>query len=145
MKIQFYGIIPVLFFYTDRFVKLGAATYFLGPICVILVKPKYKNDKGLHNHEMVHVKQYWKSFWMHTFKYNNSEKYRLESEVEAYAIQYKTYPDEKHFNLFVEYMLEKYSLGFDRHTIENAFVREIKNQGIRGYLPRYQGPSSLQR
>ena len=94
---------------------------------------------------MVHVKQHWKSFWLHSFKYNSSEKYRLESEVEAYAVQYKSYPDEKHFNLFVEYMMEKYSLGFDKHTIENAFVRELKTQGIRGFVPKDLGPSSLRR
>ena len=145
MKILFYGIIPVFFIYTDKFIQLGAATYFIGPLCIVLVKPKYRNDKGLHNHEMVHVRQYWKSFWLHTFRYNDSEKYRLQCECEAYAVQYKSYPDEKHFNLFVEYMMEKYSLGFDHHTIENMFIREIKDQGIRGYLPKDLGPSSLRR
>jgi len=42
-----------LTFYTDKIRLAGEAR---GP--VILIKPKYKDDKGLHVHELTHVKQW---------------------------------------------------------------------------------------
>ena len=115
--------------YTEKFVGMGGNTYFLGPLCFILIRPKYKNDEGLHNHEMTHVKQHWSTYWMHHFKYKDSDKYRLEAESEAYAVQYGSYPDKRHFDLFVEYMMEKYQLAFCQKTIESSLQREIRNQG----------------
>jgi hypothetical protein len=44
-------------FYTDRFMAdwVGArAIMFL-----VLIRPKYKADKGIHAHEYMHVKQWW--------------------------------------------------------------------------------------
>lgn len=131
MKVMFYGIVPVFVFYTERFVPMGGVNYVFGPLCFILIKPKYKNDKGLHNHEMVHVKQHWRTCWAHFFKYISSDKYRLHSEAEAYAEQYASYPDKKHFDLFVGYMLDKYQLPFCRETIESELNRAIKARRYR--------------
>lgn len=121
---------PVFVIYTEKFVSIGAATYVFGPICFIFIKPKFKDDVGLLNHEMVHVKQHWRTSWFHHFKYKDSAKYRFESEAEAYAIQYDSYPDKKHFDIFVELMLEKYGLPFSQHTIEGGLLRQIKELGL---------------
>ena len=42
-----------LTFYTDKIKHAGEAR---GP--VVLIKPQYKEDKGLHEHEFVHVRQW---------------------------------------------------------------------------------------
>lgn len=130
MKLIFFKLCPVFVFYTDKLVPMGGISYVFGPLCFILIKPKYKDDVGLHDHQMVHIYQHWRSFWVHHFKYNESDKYRFESEVEAYAVQYGAYPDKKHFDLFVEFMLEKYKLAFCKKTIEDSLLREIKKIGL---------------
>lgn len=121
---------PVFVFYTEKFVPMGGITYTFGPLCVILIKPKYKDDEGILNHQMVHVNQHWRMTWLHRAKYKKSDKYRFESEAEAYAAQYGSNPDKKHFDLFVEFMLEKYKLPFAQRTIEGGLLRMIKELDI---------------
>ena len=89
----------------------------------------YRDDVGLLNHEMVHVKQHWSTWWAHHFKYKNSDKYRFMSELEAYAEQYGSYPDKEHFDKFVGLMLEKYKLPFCKKTTESELRRKIKKLG----------------
>ena len=58
--------------------------------CKIVIRPKYKNDVGLLEHELEHERQY-KSDWFHAIKYYMSQKYRLECELLAYAKQIEVY------------------------------------------------------
>ena len=123
-----YKICPVFVFYTDKFlpVGMGGNSYVFGPFCFMLIRNEFKHDEGIHNHEMVHVKQHWRTWWLHHFKYSESDKYRFESEVEAYAHQYASYPNKKHFDIFVDFMLDKYNLPFSKDIISSALLRAIK-------------------
>ena len=84
----------MLTFYTDRFIPQGAAGCARGP--VIFIRPKYKDDRGLLEHEKVHVHQFWTGgTFIHSFSYLISKAYMLASEVEAYKEQAQWYPDDR--------------------------------------------------
>lgn len=82
---------------------------------IVTIRPKYKEDKGLHAHEFTHVDQFWSmsflglallfaillltdmlfvgyplliaAFGLHGVLYRFSSAYRFRSEVEAYINQ----------------------------------------------------------
>ena len=56
----------------------------------IIIKTKYKDDKGLLKHELKHVDQY-KSNLFHVLRYKFSRDYRLKCELESYKEQIKEY------------------------------------------------------
>lgn len=97
--------------YTNKFIpeKFAATTY--GP--VVLIRPKYKNDKGLLEHEKVHVWQWVMSFGLHSLLYKFSKKYRLEAEVCAYKEQIKYYSVDN-TELFAEFIASKYDLDISK-------------------------------
>ena len=73
-----------LVFYTNN-VKPGFAGQ--ANAFVIRIRPEYKEDKGLLEHEKVHVKQFWRTLGLHGLFYLLSKKYRLKAETEAYREQ----------------------------------------------------------
>ena len=52
-----------------------------GPI--IRIRPAYKGDEGLKQHEICHVHQWWRTLGLHSLLYLVSKRYRLRAEVEA--------------------------------------------------------------
>jgi len=92
-------------FYTDKFLKPWAAGCALGP--VILIRPKYKGDKGLLAHEKVHVKQFWYTFGFMLIL-NHVKKRRYQFELEAYKEQLKHSPE--HLEYFAWAISERYGL-----------------------------------
>ena len=87
--------------------------YFGLGTCKIVIRPKYKDDVGIHNHEICHATQYKKD-WFHTLKYKFSSKYRLESELEAYTSQVMaySYTNVEQAMWIVEALMNKYDLGY---------------------------------
>ena len=84
---MFYKVI-----YTDTVVPSGFAGWTIGP--VIFIRPKYKDDRGLLEHEKVHVRQ----FMSNPFGYCRvlwDKKYLLKTEVEAYREQLKWYDSDR--------------------------------------------------
>jgi hypothetical protein len=86
----------------------------------IRIRPKYKDDKGIHAHEMEHVRQWWvltifsaffllagaeylqQPLWIaiasvgvHGLLYTLIPKYRLWCEVQAYKAQQAHYEDDR--------------------------------------------------
>jgi hypothetical protein len=129
--------LPHLTIYTDNLPPNvgGTAQAF-----VVKIRPKYKDDKGIHDHEYVHVKQWYKAMaaWvaiialltiatyddfgyalaplaiagvgLHGLLYLLIPSYRLEAEAEAYAAQTK--PDRSDLDLMAYRMsLPSYRLG----------------------------------
>jgi hypothetical protein len=94
--------------YTDFLIPKKYDAMTRGPL--ILVRPEFKDEKGLVEHEIVHVKQWWKNPLFHALMYKISKKYRLASEVEAYKHQLKFY-DEDHTYLFAGYIANQYKLN----------------------------------
>lgn len=106
---------------------MGGETYVLGPFCAVLIKPKYKSDTGLLQHELTHVEQNLRTWGLHPLKYHSSDKYRLESEAEAYAVQLSHSNDKTtDYRLFINYMVRKYRLPYGSETVRSAFNRWIK-------------------
>lgn len=52
-----------------------------GPVIRIL--EKYKDDAGLHAHELTHVRQWVLSLGLHSLLYLLSDRYKLWAEVQA--------------------------------------------------------------
>lgn len=76
---------PALIVYTDDLPEAvgGRAS---GPY--IRIRPKYRNDIGIHKHELAHVEMFWLTLGLG----NLSKKFKLWNEARAYRIQMK-YPD----------------------------------------------------
>ncbi|TAK45272.1 MAG: hypothetical protein EPO27_10670 [Betaproteobacteria bacterium] len=62
---RIFGFIPVPVVYTDRLPE-GVGGRAIGPL--VQIRPKYRErgDEGLHQHELDHVKQFWR-LWLVSF------------------------------------------------------------------------------
>lgn len=77
-------MIPHFTVYTDNLPE-GVAGQAHGP--VILIRPQYRNDIGLYEHELTHVLQWYMTLMLHPILYVLFQKYRLWAEVQAYRKQ----------------------------------------------------------
>ena len=112
----------MLTIYTNRYIPERFAALAIGP--VVLVRPKYVDDKGLHEHERVHVKQFWRSPLLYGLRYKFSKAYRLQAEAEAYAEQAKYYADDR-VPRFAEMLATLYGLGISVSEAE-ASIRKAQ-------------------
>lgn len=80
-------------FYTNRFIPKPHQACARGPF--IFIKPEFKGDKGLLEHEKVHRRQFFRTFGLHSLLYLFVEDYRLHAEVEAFREQARHYPDDR--------------------------------------------------
>ena len=126
--------------YTDNILEgFGAVNY--GPYTRI--RPKYKDDGGIHAHEQTHANQWWAwvgvgliaaffleplggFLWyyallagvgMHAVLYLLVPAYKLWCEVAAYREQAKHYADDRRL-LFARFIATKYRLNI---TTEDAY------------------------
>ena len=87
----------------------------------IRIRPEYEDDKGLFQHELRHVWQWWRTLGFHSLMYLLIKRYRLASEVEAYRVQLEYIPGEmKEINRkkFAERIATKYGINI---TVEDAY------------------------
>lgn len=78
-----------------------------GPVIRIL--KQYRGDEGMLQHELVHVKQWLRTFGLHPIMYAISKEYRLHAEVEAYREQAKYYPEDRR-EVFAYFIAHRYGL-----------------------------------
>lgn len=102
-----------LTFVTDRTLKDWQGASTRGP--VIVIRPKYEADVGIYRHELMHVKQWFRSFGFSSWLYLFSRSRRAMYEAEAYAEQ-TLYPDRHGVRLTVRGAAERlanpgYDLG----------------------------------
>ena len=76
---------------------------------VIFIRPEYRNDKGLLEHEKVHRRQWLRTLGLHSLLYLFVEDYRLRAEVEAFRAQLPHYPDDRRVK-FARLIAENYNL-----------------------------------
>lgn len=104
-----------LTFYTNLFIPSRFLGVTFGPF--IFIRPKGKDDNGILQHELTHVKQFWRNplfgLW-----YQFSKKDRLKYEAEAYKVQLKCYPDDR-TNVFAQLLVSNYNLGI---TLDEALA-----------------------
>ena len=91
--------------YTDRLPE-KVAGMALGP--VILIRPKYRGDKGLLEHEKYHRRRWLRTCFLGIAAYLLSQKYRLAEEVAAYKVQLKYSPGKEW--KFAGFIAAKYRL-----------------------------------
>lgn len=86
-----FHVLPALVFYTRnrRLMPPGVAGRAIGPL--ILIRPEYLEDQGIHLHELEHVRQWYLTAGLHPLLYALFRRYRLWAEVRAYRKQMK-YP-----------------------------------------------------
>lgn len=80
--------------------------YNLGP--VTLIRPAFRDDKGLHAHEAVHRAQFFRNPFMGLW-YVFSKKARLKYEVEAFKAQLELAPWSLHIR--ASCLANHYGLG----------------------------------
>jgi hypothetical protein len=106
---RIYGFIPVPVIYTDNLPER-----FGGLFCGLWIKirPKYKHDLGLLEHELTHARQFWRTLGLYAILYQ-FRSWRLKFEVEGYRVQEQFYPrvDKQYYRLlFATFLAEKYHL-----------------------------------
>lgn len=106
---------PHFTFYTNYIVPNRFLGITFGPF--IFIKPKAKDDNGLLQHELTHVKQFWHNplfgLW-----YQFSKKDRLKYEAEAFRVQLKFYPDDRSIT-YANLLVNNYGLNI---TLDEALV-----------------------
>jgi len=98
----------------DRF-----SGYTIGPF--ILIRPKYRHDQGLLEHEKIHVRQFWRSFGLFGVAYYLSKKKRFEYEVEAYReqLKYSSGLEQK----FARFLTNNYNLDITEYEALQELIR----------------------
>jgi hypothetical protein len=96
-----------LTFYVDSLPD-GFAGMANGPVIRIL--KSHKDDVGLYQHELEHVKQWFRTLGIHPILYFFSDTYKLWSEVRAYKKQAACYPDDRKPR-FARFIATKYNLS----------------------------------
>jgi len=87
----------------------------------VRIRPKYKDDKGIHNHELCHVAQFWKLGIFHMVIYTWNKSYRLNCEVEAYREQLKHEPasldPERYRDMYAGFIADDYGLDVSKGDV----------------------------
>lgn len=110
-----FGWLPTPVFYTDIIEPWGGKQI----LCFVLIRPKYRDDEGIHLHELEHVEQAWRLLLIgHSLAYLLSKKYRLWAEVSAYRRQIEAYGPAVDITWAVNALVNKYRLGI---TEDEAF------------------------
>ena len=113
-----YKIFPAIVIYNDKLVPKEFGGYTR--LFAIFLRNKYKTDEGLLQHELTHVKQFYRIPFLHSYLYKFSKKYRLKCEIEAYKVQLSYYLDkEKNIKWMSNAIAAKYKLNVSQNEIEN--------------------------
>ena len=101
---------------------------------LICIKNKYKDDRGLLEHELTHYRQWKNDPFFYDLKYQLSKERRLMYEIEAYAKQYQVYCNESFHNpdysWIIDSIYNKYSLGKSREEIKTRFEEYLRKMGL---------------
>jgi len=76
---------PSIVLYSNHLIpeRYGGINYLF----LIIIRPKYRGDIGLLEHEKRHVNQFWRSFGVIPFMMLFNQKWRLKYELECYKLQ----------------------------------------------------------
>lgn len=94
--------------YTNCLIPERFAALTFGPF--VFIRPQYRDDRGLLEHELVHVAQFWRTLGLNGLGYLFSKSYRLHCELEAYREQLRWYANDR-APVFAWFLADKYRLG----------------------------------
>ena len=83
---------PLAVLVATSWLPRGIAGIAIGPL-VLLMRKRFA-DEALRAHELVHVRQFYRSLGLFPVLYLLWPAYRLRCEVEAYRVQISLQPDE---------------------------------------------------
>ncbi len=116
MKLAFvYKILPALVIYTDRLPEGFAG---MAIAMIVRIRPKFKGDEGLLQHELTHVKQSYRLLILfQSLLYLLDDDYRFHAEVEAYRKQLQYSQDrDADVDLFAWFISTKYDLNVSKEA-----------------------------
>ncbi len=119
-----FGFLPAFVFYGSK-VEGGKTKGIF-----IRINGKYLDDRGLLEHELIHVKQFYKLPFINEFLYTLFKSYRYKCELEAYAEQLNWYPVETFEDKILRFsnmLLQKYRLDFTYERIEKDLREQYEN------------------
>ena len=110
--------------YSNFPIPKGFAGITLGPF--IFIRPSHKDDRGLLEHEKVHVKQFWEMFPFFWFFYLFNPVARLNIELEAYKEQLKYCADkETSAEIFARRICSSYRLQAPYTSVKAALLADF--------------------
>lgn len=111
---------PALLFYTDRLPETvgGAVNGF-----VIRIRPRYRDDVGIHKHEELHVWQLWLTLGIHPLLYRFVRPYRQWAEVAAYRRQMRYTPHISLNSAAERLTSPRYDLGLSVGRAREVLIR----------------------
>lgn len=86
VKLHFFYL-PFLVFYTKNFIPERATGYVFFLFIFIRKNKDINKDMSIITHEVVHLRQVYRTCGLHYPLYNFNQKYRYKSELEAYSYQ----------------------------------------------------------
>lgn len=119
-----YKCLPAIVIYKDSLVpkKFGGVTRLF----FIFLREKYKTDQGILEHELVHVRQLYRTLFFSSLIYPLSKKYRLKCEVEAYQKQLSYYANKTDSLRWMSNAIStKYKLNI---TVAEAYRKLIEDK-----------------
>jgi hypothetical protein len=90
--------------------------------CIIQIRPELKEDKGLLQHELEHIKQWQKRWLTHPILYRFSKKYRLQCEAAAYKVQVDVSDNPFRLLIAARSLSLRYNLGITEAEAEQAIL-----------------------
>ena len=128
MKLKFvYKVLPVLLFKQKKLVpeRYNARNYGF----FICFDSKYSlEDYALQQHELEHSKQFYRLPFLHSLLYLISKEYRYKSELDAYAVQLRSYSREEQVALldyFSKMLYTNYNLSGYKDYFE--ILKDLSN------------------
>jgi len=119
--------LPVPVFYVKT-LRLAGQIKIYG-IPVILIKEQYRDDVGLHYHELEHVEQFWRAFPFYYWKNRDNQSFRLKNEASAYARQLTYAPSDSNYNQFLVFLYNDYGFTMGRRKIRIIFDNVVARKG----------------
>ena len=118
-------------FYTDRFIPKRFGGVLLAPLPIILIRPKYKGDEGLLQHELQHLEDMVKDWiLLYCLRYTFSKKWRLHYELRGYWTQLEYSP--QYIRLFARFIATKYRLDISEEKAYSLLQYSDRSRDVRG-------------
>lgn len=87
----------------------------------IRIRPRYKDDKGMMEHELLHVGYWWKYGIIGRLLYKFSKRWRLNEEVACYREQLKHAPasldPERYRDMYAGFIADNYGLDVSKGKV----------------------------
>jgi hypothetical protein len=118
-----YKILPYWVTYTEE----GLATWMGGRTSFLSIKinPHYRDDTSLLLHEVEHIKQTYRTCFLHDILYGISNKYKLYSECQAYIAAQITLGTMT-IEQVVDSLYSNYNLGMTKEYISEYLTNMVE-------------------